>query len=177
MTSAPPGPAAAAPAQEPVPVVPQAQADQVVAVADSAGGLGWRSFVERVRRRRPDLASVLEQGQLVTFGPEGVVVAYAPGTFFFDAANDGDNRALFGELLASHMNQAQVGFTVLARGGGEAPGGVAPTLAQERQLAQQNAWSQTQEAAHAHAHVRAAVDILGGEVRAIERAGDTEEAP
>jgi DNA polymerase-3 subunit gamma/tau len=131
--------------------------------------LGWRSFVDRVRTRRPDLASVLEQGLLVSFAPTGVQVAYTPGTFFWEAANDKEHRALFAELLAEHMGQDAVPFGVIAQEAGELPGAM-PSLAAQRQEQQQSAWQQTEQKAREHAHVQAAMQIFGGEVRAIEPA-------
>lgn len=139
----------------------------ITPVTASEGGLGWRSFVDSVRRRRPDLASVLEQGLLVSFSVDGVQVAYTPGTFFWDAANDKEHRALFGQWLAEHMKQPVVAFSVVAKEAGEAPGAM-PSLAAQRRDEQQSAWQQTEQQARDHAHVQAAMQIFGGEVRAIE---------
>ncbi len=134
---------------------------------EEVGTLGWRSFVERVHQRRPDLASVLEQGMLVSFAADGVQVAYTPGTFFWDAANDKDHKALFSQLLAQHMRCDSVPFVVVQKQAGEAPRGMA-SLASQRQEEQKSGWQQTQQEARSHAHVQAAVQIFGGEVRAIE---------
>lgn len=161
--SAPPVPPAVAPAQPPSPEP----------IGDELGGLGWRRFVDRVRARRPDLASVLEQGLLVSFAPEGVQVAYTPGTFFWEAANDKEHRALFADALAEHMGQAVVPFTVVAKEAGEVPGAM-PSLAAQNQQAKQSAWQQTEQRAREHEHVQAAMQIFGGEVRAIEPANKGE---
>jgi DNA polymerase-3 subunit gamma/tau len=158
---------AASPAAPPAPQRAPAPAPEPV--TEAVGGLGWRSFVDRVRTRRPDLASVLEQGLLVSFAPTGVQVAYTPGTFFWEAANDKEHRALFAELLAEHMGQDAVPFGVIAQEAGELPGAM-PSLAAQRQEQQQSAWQQTEQKAREHAHVQAAMQIFGGEVRAIEPA-------
>lgn len=160
---APPPPPSTAPTEPPA-ALPTAEP-----IGDDLGGLGWRRFVDRVRARRPDLASVLEQGLLVSFAPEGVQVAYTPGTFFWEAANDKEHRALFADALAEHMGQAVVPFTVVAKDAGEVPGAM-PSLAAQNQQAEATAWQKTEQQAREHAHVQAAMQIFGGEVRAIKPA-------
>ena len=74
-----------------------------MAQASPTAHAGWRQYVERVSQVRPALASVLQHGRLLAFGPKGVELALLPGTFYWDAVHDADNRTLLLALLGEQL--------------------------------------------------------------------------
>lgn len=145
-----------------------------VATADDAAGAGgevnatcgFRAFVERVRRARPSLASVLEHGQLVHFGADEVVVAFAPETFWWDAVTDPENRTLFEAQLQQQL-AAKVSWRVVPRDAAHAG---SLSLAQQREAQATDAWEKTRAEAADHEAVRAATHILGAAIEHIRPA-------
>ena len=109
---------------------------------------------------------MLEHGQLVHFGADEVVLAFAPDTFWWDAVTDADNRALFEHQLREQL-AAKVGWRVVPLGQVVAN---QPSLAQERQQRAASAWEKTRAEAANHDVVRAATHILGAAVEDIRPA-------
>jgi len=128
--------------------------------------LGWGRVVDRVRRVKPAVASVLEHGKIVRFGPEAVEIAYARNTFYWDAARDPELRLLIDQALADQFG-VKVSFVVApldAAGSEDAVASLAELAAAKRR----ERVREIKNAALAHPAVRGAIDILGGEVSEVK---------
>jgi len=134
----------------------------LVPVTATASHAAWGRVVDRVRRHKPAVASVLEHGKLVRFGPEAVEIAYARNTFYWEAARDPELRTLLDQALVDEFRaKVTLAINVLEDNS---------TLPVEASLAELNAWRRREREhavkseAMAHPAVRGAIDILGGEV-------------
>ena len=122
----------------------------------------WSSLVERVRGQRPALASVLEHGRPLRFGPEEVQIAYVRGTFYWDEAHDRDNRELLGRLLAEHFGKP-VRLELIAATEQTGVATIAESDAHQRREREQ----EIKRGALEHPAVQGAISILGGEIKEV----------
>jgi hypothetical protein len=67
--------------------------------------MGWARFIDRVRSKRPALASFLEHGRPVDFSPTGVKLSISKKTFYWDALHERDNIDLIQNILKEHFDQ------------------------------------------------------------------------
>jgi DNA polymerase-3 subunit gamma/tau len=138
--------------------------DAILAPAPSQPKAGWQHLVERVRQTRPALASVLEHGRALQFGPQGVEIGYVPGTFYWESAQERDNRTLLARLLAEHFGQ-EVRLTLRALA--EDVSGEVSTLAEAQESRRREREQEIKTDALKHPAVEGALSILGGEVREV----------
>jgi DNA polymerase-3 subunit gamma/tau len=130
------------------------------AVARPAALDAWRAVLERVRADRAPLASVLEHASPIAFSAERVVLGYEPGSFL--AAQATDASAV--ELLTRHVRDyfgtsTPVAFDLTA-GPKSSPSIAAIDGEQNRARLEQ-----ARRAVAEHPLVKAAVEILGAELR------------
>ena len=167
---APPKPAPAPRKAAPVAAAPSPAAAAPVAAApaapdSAAAGIheAWRRFVDKVRTVRPAVASVLEHGRLTQYSPEGVEIAFALNTFYWEAARDSDTHALLLKLLHEHFGQT-VSLKVVPLRDGMATGlSLAESLQKEREVFEDG----IKDSALEHDAVRGAVKILGAEIQQV----------
>ncbi|MBI3178401.1 MAG: hypothetical protein HYZ27_01995, partial [Deltaproteobacteria bacterium] len=124
---------------------------------------GWGRLVERVRAERPALASVLEHGTPLAFAAEGVEIAYSRGTFYWESAQERDNKGLLERMLAEHFGRP-VRLTLRAVDGGDAAGG---TLAQEETRRREVRDREIKDGAVRHPKVQKVIAVLGGEIKEV----------
>ncbi len=131
------------------------------ASGEAAGG--WGRLVQRVRAERPALASVLEHGSPLAFGPEGVEITYVRGTFYWEAAVERGNRELLERMLAEHFGRP-VTLALRAVDGGGAAGG---TLAGEEIRRREVRDREIRDGAVRHPKVQEVIAVLGGEIKEV----------
>jgi DNA polymerase-3 subunit gamma/tau len=132
------------------------------AVVAPPGG-GWSELVERVRRQRPALASLLEHGRPLKFCADAVEIGYPKDTFYFESAQERDNRSLLERVIAEHFGKP-VTLTVAAT---EAADGGVQTLAESATDRQRRREREVRDGALEHPAVRGALAVLGGEVKEV----------
>jgi hypothetical protein len=110
----------------------------------------------------PALASVLEHGRPVSFGPEGVEIAYPRNTFYWESAHERENRDMLDRALAEQFGRP-VRFALVAETGDTA----VATLAESDERRAQERVQQITKGALEHPAVRGAISILGGEVKEV----------
>jgi DNA polymerase-3 subunit gamma/tau len=120
----------------------------------------WRAVLERIRAERAPLASVLEHASPIAFSAERVVLGYEPGSFL--AAQATDASAV--ELLTRHVRDyfgttTPVAFDLTA--GPKSSPSIASIDNEQHRLRLE----QARRAVAEHPLVRAAVEILGAELR------------
>jgi DNA polymerase-3 subunit gamma/tau len=120
----------------------------------------WRTVLERIRAERAPLASVLEHASPIAFSAERVVLGYEPGSFF--AAQATDAPAV--ELLTRHVRDyfgtsTPVAFDLTA--GPKSSPSIASIDGAENRVRLEEA----RRAVAEHPLVKAAIDILGAELR------------
>jgi DNA polymerase-3 subunit gamma/tau len=120
----------------------------------------WRAVLERVRSDRAPLASVLEHASPIAFSAERVVLGYEPGSFL--AAQATDASAV--ELLTRHVRDyfgtaTPVAFDLTA--GPKSTPSIAAIDGEQNRIRLE----QARRAVAEHPLVKAAVEILGAELR------------
>ncbi len=171
------GPAQQAPAAKTQDTqVPQPVQRPSTPVADEDGSVShqaWAQLVERARALRPALASVLEHGRVLRFGPDGVEVGYEVGSFYWESARDAETKALVGKILAEQFGQP-VTLDLVAVDADEsaAPASLAEVAAEKKAQRLQS----VEASARSHPAVRGALDILGGEVAKVTPLVDADES-
>ena len=139
--------------------------DGHAAAADDAGVHGaWRRYVQAIGHRRPALASLLEQGQVVAWRPNEAVVAVAAGTFAWQTLRETKNRSLLDEVLSDHLGAP----TTLTLVPSDASVVAAPSLAEQRSRARADHQRRAEEAAKAHPSVQAAASVLGAKIESVK---------
>ncbi|MDP7039192.1 MAG: DNA polymerase III subunit gamma/tau [Myxococcota bacterium] len=125
--------------------------------------VSWVRFVDRVRAKRPALASFLEHGRPIDFSPTGVKLSISKKTFYWDALHERDNIDLIQNLLKEHFDQ-EVSWQIVDDG--ESPKAV-QTMAESASAAKKDKRQKVIDDAHAHPGVQNVMEILGGEVQEI----------
>ena len=183
--AAPASEARAAPAPEarpaPAPEARPAPAEAAVVplAANPAAPLEqrWRVLLEAVRAaRKMAAASLLEHAVPVSIGPAGVVVGFRKGDALASMLSDKDTRAAVEGAFEKALGyRATLQFTELAAAApaaaiqGAAAGG---SLAEQRQTARAKAKSQRVAMGREHPVVRAALELLGGEIEDVRDLGE-----
>jgi len=146
-------------------------AEPVTAVGGAAGGArsessrtpsldAWRAVLGRIRSERAPLASILEHASPIAFSAERVVLGYEPGSFLAAQATEASHV----ELLTRHVREyfgtvTPVAFDLTA--GPKANPSVASIDTEERR----GRLEQARRAVAEHPLVKAAIDILGAELK------------
>jgi DNA polymerase-3 subunit gamma/tau len=120
----------------------------------------WRAVLERIRADRAPLASVLEHASPIAFGADRVVLGYEPGSFL--AAQATEASAV--ELLTRHVRDyfgtaTPVAFDLTA--GPKSSPSIAAIDGEQNRIRLE----QARRAVAEHPLVKAAVEILGAELR------------
>jgi len=146
-------------------IVPAALIPEPVTPPRAAALEAWRAVLQRIRGERAPLASVLEHASPIAFSAERVVLGYEPGSFL--AAQATDTAAV--ELLTRHVREhfgasTPVAFDLTA--GPKSSPSVA-ALDGERNRAR---LEQARRAVAEHPLVKAAIEILGAELKDVRLA-------
>jgi DNA polymerase-3 subunit gamma/tau len=120
----------------------------------------WRAVLERVRSDRAPLASVLEHASPIAFSAERVVLGYEPGSFL--AAQATEASAV--ELLTRHVRDYFGTSTPVAFDLTAGPKS-SPSIASIDNEQNRIRLEQARRAVAEHPLVKAAVEILGAELR------------
>ena len=120
----------------------------------------WRAVLGRIRSERAPVASILEHASPIAFSAERVVLGYEPGSFLAAQATETSNV----ELLTRHVREyfgtvTPVAFDLTA--GPKANPSVASIDTEERR----GRIEQARRAVAEHPLVKAAIDILGAELK------------
>jgi DNA polymerase III subunit gamma/tau len=125
----------------------------------------WREVLTQIRAVRAPLASVLEHASPIAFGPEKVVLGYEPGSFLAQQAVEDAAIDLLTRTVRDHFGApTEVAFDLRA----EAAGAV--SVASIDQKKNRERLEAAKKAASEHPLVKAAVEILGAEIREIRLA-------
>ena len=133
---------------------------------ESVGLQPWERLVERVRAMRPAMASVLEHGRPLEFGPTGVRVGYPESSFYLEQARDAEMRELMRHALQEQFGQA-VSYSAVAVAESPAAEPLPESMAAAQQRRQREHEEEVRQEALAHPAVRAAMEVLDAEVKEI----------
>jgi DNA polymerase-3 subunit gamma/tau len=159
-SSAPPQPIPAPPTEGAGPPPKKAE----VPAPGAVGGKGWQGLVEHVKlRRRPGIASLLDQASLLTLELPLLKIGLPKGSFALSQLED-----YLEDLgrLAEEFFQQKVEIRIAALEGRQA--NVPPSLAEERQNRETDRKKRLREDALAHPMVKAALEVFSGEVREVK---------
>jgi DNA polymerase III subunit gamma/tau len=166
-----------APREEPRPVkvVPEAESKAVAepiaasepalapapaaAVADQTS---WPELVKHVRKARPRIGSILEHGRLVRFALPELEVGFVAGSFHLEQMKDSETAEIFQDLAEEFFRQP-LKLRVVAVDGDHCDR-VPPSLAEERRSLETGRKEQLEQEAREHPVIKAAQEILGGEI-------------
>lgn len=120
----------------------------------------WRAVLGKIRAERVPLASILEHASPIAFSTERVVLGYEPQSFLAAQATDAGNV----EVLTRHVREyfgtaTAVAFDLTASP--KANPSIYLLDAEEKKLRVE----QARRAVAEHPLVRAAIDILGAELK------------
>jgi DNA polymerase-3 subunit gamma/tau len=118
---------------------------------------GWSGFLEHVRRHRPALASILEQGRFMACSQDGVLRVAFPAAFHVEKVGEKEQARTLERLGAGFFGRAVR---------------IAPVLdAQTGACRENNARHQLQVDVKAHPLVQEALEVFGGQVVEIRLPG------
>ncbi len=155
----------------PTKVVPVAEstavAEPIAAVepplaASAADQASWPELVQHVRKERPRIGSILEHGRPVRFALPELEVGFVAGSFHLEQMKDAETAEIFQELAEGFFRQPLKVRIVAVDGdyGDRVP----PSLAEERRSRETGRKEQLEQEARNHPVVKAAQEILGGEI-------------
>lgn len=122
----------------------------------------WPELVRHVRKESPRIGSMLEHGCLVGFDLPRLEVGFAAGSFHLEQMKDAETLQVF-QSLAEGFYRQPVKPAILAVDG-RSSDGVPPSLAEERRSRETGRKQQLEQEARSHPAVRAAREVLGGEI-------------
>jgi DNA polymerase-3 subunit gamma/tau len=140
--------------------VPSGEPDAAPRAAPAAGGRGgleWENFVEFVRREKVTLLPYVEHSRVLNF--DGTTAELTADGYYFDYLAHPDHQALVNDLLARFLGAPA---TVKVSKSGTVVAATTASAEDKPSRAQQAA------AVLSHPAVKAAVDILGGELHEIK---------
>lgn len=130
---------------------------------------GWRSVLDRVRSKRPALASVLEHAALLRFGPDRVDLGYEASSFLVGQATEASSKELLRSACQAHFGAAtEVSFETIASKNGAFT--VAMLDTSERKLKMDAA----RRAVAEHPLVAAAIELLGAELKDVRLSAESD---
>jgi DNA polymerase-3 subunit gamma/tau len=132
----------------------------------AVGGNGWQGLVEHVKlRRRPGIASILDQASLLALELPLLKIGLPKGSFALTQLEDREYLEDLSRLAEEYFQQkVDIRTTALEGRQENAP----PSLAEERQSRETDRKKHLREDALAHPMVKAAQEILGGEVKDVK---------
>jgi DNA polymerase III subunit gamma/tau len=126
----------------------------------------WRSVLDRVRAVRPALASVLEHAAPIAFSAERVVLGYEPESLLALQATEASAVDLLGQLVRAHFQaNTEITFDLAAEARS------VPSIAAINGELERERIEAARQAIVDHPLVKAAIDILGAELKDV-RVGD-----
>lgn len=124
-------------------------------------------MLDRVREKRPALASVLGHAALLRFGRDRVEIGYELNSFLAGQAADPTAREILQAALQAHFGAApELSFETIASKAG------AVTVAGAESIEKRTRLDAAKRAVLEHPLVAAAIEALGAEVREIRVAGE-----
>jgi len=151
-----------------VPVVESTVVSEPIADLDPAPPVAvfdqtcWPKLVQHVRKSRPRIGSILEHGRLVRFALPELEVGFVMGSFHLEQMKDAETAEIFQNLAEEFFRQPlKLGVVAVADDHG---GRVPPSLAEERRSLETGRKEQLEQEAREHPVVKAAQEILGGEI-------------
>jgi DNA polymerase-3 subunit gamma/tau len=127
----------------------------------------WRAILEGIRRERSPLAAVLEHAAPLAFGPEQVVLGYEPESFLAAQATDTASIDLLTRIVRGHYGRpTAIAFDLSPKSKGMATVATIDSAQRQARLAE------ARQAVAEHPLVRAAIDILGAELREVRLSGE-----
>jgi DNA polymerase-3 subunit gamma/tau len=157
-----PRPAKVVPVAEPTAVAEPIAANEPGPSAVVADQTSWPKLVQHIRRERPRIGSILEHGRLVRFDLPELEVGFVAGSFYLEQMKDPETAEVFQELAEGFFQQP-LKFRIVAVDGGQGDR-VPPSLAEERRSRETGRQEQLEQEAREHPVVKAAQEILGGEI-------------
>jgi DNA polymerase-3 subunit gamma/tau len=161
----------AGPLRSPVPNgVGSSLAEPVAAPSRPAPDLsGWRSVLDRVRAKRPALASVLEHAALLRFGPDRVELGYEATSFLVGQATEASSKELLLSACRAHFEAAtEVSFETLASKTGVF------TVAMLDSTERKQKMDAARRAVAEHPLVAAAIELLGAELKDVRLSAESD---
>lgn len=158
-----PPPPARPPASRPAEPAPTESSTPVPAPAP-VGEKGWAGLVEKIRKVKPLLASVLEHGSLLPPDLPRLEIAFPAGSFYLEQLRDAEKLAQLEGLATDYFGEkVQLRISVL-----DDRQAAPPPLIEERRAQEQNWQEQVRQDAMAHPKVKAVLEIFGGQVRQVK---------
>lgn len=122
----------------------------------------WKAFVQFAKRKKPPLASLLEQGYPLSLNEELLEIGYPQKSFFLERMQEMDNRSFLSDLCLEFFQRK---MTVRVAGMKTAP---LPADGSEGNPGGKNSKKDQQEEALNHPLVKEAINIFGGRVMEIK---------
>lgn len=164
----PPGRPPLPSAPEPAPATESVDASRPMEVTkqaetSSAGEIGsWSELVQYVRKQKPRIGSMLEHGCPAHFDLPRLEVGFAAGSFHLEQMKDSETLQNFQELAEEFFRQPlKVTIVAVKDKQGE---GTPLSLAEERRSRETGRKEQIEQEARNHPVIKAAQQILGGEI-------------
>jgi DNA polymerase-3 subunit gamma/tau len=131
---------------------------------------GWRAVLDRVREKRPALASVLEHAALLKFGPDRVELGYEAHSFLAGQAAEASAKELLLSALRAHFGGSapEVAFETIASKAG------AMTVAMLDSAERKQKLDAARRAVVEHPLVTAAIELLGAELRDVRLSAESD---
>jgi DNA polymerase-3 subunit gamma/tau len=123
--------------------------------------------LDRVRAKRPALASVLEHAALLYFGPDRVALGYEASSFLVGQATEASSKELLVSACRAHFGAApEVSFETIASKN------AAVTVAMMDSAERKQKMDAARRAVLEHPLVAAAIELLGAEIKDVRLAAE-----
>jgi hypothetical protein len=127
----------------------------------------WETILTSVRERKPSVASIFEHAAAVEVARERLVLAYPPGSFLAEQANEAETQNLLREAASAHFG-APCALEIDTTGRHLA----VQSLAAKNSAAQAARIADAKRKVAEHPLVLAAVNVLGAELRDVRLPAD-----
>lgn len=159
-------PAAPPPREAPRPQeMPPAQSAPPKPAAARSVPKDWPGLVEKIRKKKPLLATILEHGSLLPLQLPRLEIAFPQGSFHYEQLKDPEKLTQLEQMAGEYFGEpVKLRVSLIEAGSATLP----PPLIEERRVLEQDRQEQIRQQALEHPKVKAVLEVFGGEIKQVK---------
>lgn len=144
---------------------PPAQSAPPKPTAPHSAPKDWPGLVEKIRKKKPLLATILEHGSLLPLQLPRLEIAFPQGSFHYEQLKDPEKLTQLEQMAGEYFGEpVKLRVSLIEAGGASVP----PPLIEERRVLEQDRQEQIRQQALEHPKVKAVLEVFGGEIKQVK---------
>lgn len=145
--------------------IPPAQSAPPKPAAPRSAPQDWPGLVEKIRKKKPLLATILEHGSLLPVNLPRLEIAFPQGSFHYEQLKDPEKLAQLEQMAGEYFGEpVKLRVSLIEADSATLP----PPLIEERRVLEQDRQEQIRQQALEHPKVKAVLEVFGGEIKQVK---------